>query len=95
MLARLLFREETYIGPRQGMRSSRYIRTVKFFHGGRGVYLTIRTRLLEDELRFQACHGLPTRPEGNTRLERYIEDGQRGQKRSSHEVHGLRKRRAG
>ena len=29
MLARLLFREETYSGPRQGLRSSRYIRTAK------------------------------------------------------------------
>ena len=28
MLARLLFREETYSSPRQGLRSGRYIRTV-------------------------------------------------------------------
>ena len=46
MLARLLFREETYSGPHQGLRSSRYIRTVKLLHDGRGVCPTIRTRLL-------------------------------------------------
>ena len=62
MLARLLFREETYSGPRQGLRSSRYIRTVKLLNNG-------RTRLLEDELRFQARHGVRTRPGGNARLE--------------------------
>ena len=39
MLARLLFREETYSGPRQGLRSSRYIRTVKLLYGGRGCTL--------------------------------------------------------
>ena len=58
MLARLLCREETYSCPRQRLRSSRYIRTVKLLDDGRGVYPTIRTRLLEDELRFQACHGM-------------------------------------
>ena len=41
----------------------------KPLNDGRGVYPTIRTRLLEDELRFQARHGLRTRPRGNTRLE--------------------------
>ena len=62
MLPRLPFREETYNGPRQGLRSSRYIRTVKLLNDGRGVYPTIRTRLLEDELRFQACQSIRTRP---------------------------------
>ena len=69
MLARLLFREETYSGPRQRLRSSRYIRTVKLLNDGRGVYPTIRARLVENELRFQARHGLRTRHGGNTRLE--------------------------
>ena len=87
MLARLLFREETYSGRRQGLRSSRYIRTVKRLNDGRGVYPTIRTCLLEDELRFQARHGLRTRPGGNTRLEQCTEDGQPGQKRFSHAIH--------
>ena len=49
MLARLLLREETYSGLRQGLRGSRYITTVKLFNDGRGVCPTIRTRLLEDE----------------------------------------------
>ena len=62
MLARLLFREDTYSGSRQGLRSSRYIRTVKLLNDGRGVYPTIRTRLLEDESRFQARNGVRTRP---------------------------------
>ena len=92
MPARLLFREETYSGPRQGLRSSRYIRTVKLLKDKRGVYRTIGIRLLEDELRFQACHGIRTRPGGNTRLERYAKYGQPGQKRFSHAIHGLRKR---
>ena len=34
MLAGLLFKEETYSGPRQGLRSSRYIRTVKLLNDG-------------------------------------------------------------
>ena len=78
MLARLLFREEIYSGPRQGLLSSRYIRTVKLINDGRRVYLAIRTRFFEDELRFQAYHGIQTRPGGNTRLERYAEDRQPG-----------------
>ena len=95
MLARLLSREETYSGPRQGLRNSRYIITVKLLNVGRVVYPTIRTRLLEDELRFQACHGIRTIHGGNIRLERYAEDGQLGQKRFSHAIqHGLRKGRA-
>ena len=91
MLARLLFREQTYSGPSQGVRGSRYIRTVKLLNNGRGVCPRLRTRLLEDELRFQACHGIRTRPWGNARLERYAEDGQPGQKPFSHTLHGLRK----
>ena len=47
MLARLMFREETYIGPRQGLQSSRYIRTVKLLNDGRGVSL----RYAHDSLR--------------------------------------------
>ena len=58
MLARLLLSGETYSGPRQGLRSSRYIRTVKLLNDGTGVYPMICTRLLEDELRFQAYHGI-------------------------------------
>ena len=93
MLARLLFREETYSGPSQRLRSSRYIKTVKLLNDGRGVYPTIRARLLENELRFQARHGLQTRYGDNTRLESYAEDGQPGQKRFSHAIHGLHKGR--
>ena len=69
MLARLLFRIETYSGPRQRLRSSRHIRTVKLLYGGRGVCPTICARLLENELRFQARHGLRTRHGDSTRLE--------------------------
>ena len=94
MLARLLFREETYSGPRQGLRSSRYIRSVKLLNDGRGVYSTIRTRLFEDELHFQGYHDIRTRPGSNTRLEPYAGDRQPGQKRFSHVKHDLRKGRA-
>ena len=55
---------------------------------------TICTRLLEDELRFQACHSVRTRPGGNTRPERCVEDGQPGQKRFSQAVPSLCKGRA-
>ena len=74
MLARLLLREEMYSGPRQGLRSSRYITTIKLLNDGRGLYPSLRTRPLEDELRFQACHGIRTKPGGNTRLKRYAEE---------------------
>ena len=37
MLAILLFREEAHSGPPQGLRSSRYIRTVKLLNDERGV----------------------------------------------------------
>ena len=90
MLARLLLRE----GPRQGLRSNRYIITIQLLNDGRGVYPTICTRPFEDELRFQACHGIRMRPGGNTRLERYAEDGQPDQKRFNNVIHSLRKGRA-
>ena len=94
MLARLLFREERYIGPRQTLQNSRYIRTAKLLNDGIGVYPTVRTRLLQYELPFQARHGIRTRPGGNTRLERYAEDGPPSQKQFSHAIHDLRKGRA-
>ena len=37
MLAILQFREEAHSGPPQGLRSSRYIRTVQLLNDGRGV----------------------------------------------------------
>ena len=60
ILARILFREEA---------QSRYTGTVELLQSG--AYSTIRTRLLEDELRFKACHGIRMRPRGHPRLVRY------------------------